>query len=268
MRRLVLVLVLAALALASIGYRAATADPIVRRAYVSLPDWPAGAAPVTIALASDIHVGNAATDVRRVERVAEQIDALRPDLIVLAGDFVAGHERADAASAGEMVAGLRRLRAPLGVLAVAGNHDHWTNWAYVRGALEQGGVTVLANSAVRRGPLAIGGVDDMVTRHAGVAATRTAMTAAGGARVMVSHSPDAAPQLEAGLVLAGHTHCGQMAIPFYGPPVNVSRYSSRYLCGLVREGARTTIVTAGVGTSVLPLRLGVPPDLWLVRVGP
>ena len=250
------------------GYRSAIADPVVRRATVSLPDWPAGAEPVTIASVSDVHVGNAVMDSARFERVARGVTALRPDLIVLAGDFIAGHEAADADAAPELSTGLKRLRAPLGVIAVLGNHDHWTSPARVRAVLEQAGVTVLVNGAVRRGPLAIGGVDDMVTRHADLPATRAAMLRAGGARVLVSHSPDASPRAKAGLVLAGHTHCGQVVLPLFGSPVNVSRYGKRYLCGLVREGARTTIVSAGVGTSVLPLRWGAPPDLWLVRVGP
>jgi predicted MPP superfamily phosphohydrolase len=154
------------------------------------------------------------------------------------------------------------------VVAVLGNHDHWTAAGRVRAVLERGGATVLANAAVRRGPLAIGGLDDLVTHHADLGATETAMREATGARVLVSHSPDAAPLTRARLVLAGHTHCGQIMLPLAGPPVHVSRYGRRYLCGSVREGARTTIVTAGIGTSVLPLRWGAPPDMWLVRVGP
>ena len=264
------VLSLAVLAgvLAAIGYRSATSDPVVRRATVSLVGWPEGASPVTIALVSDIHIGNATMDSRRFERIATAVTALRPDLIVLAGDFIAGHDPVDAAAAPGLSAGLKRLHAPLGIVAVLGNHDHWTSGRRVRVALERAGVTVLVNGAVRRGPLAVGGVDDLVTRHADLQATRTAMAAMGGARVLVSHSPDVAPRAKAGLVLVGHTHCGQMRLPLYGPPVSVSRYGDRYLCGLVREGGRTTIVTAGVGTSVLPFRLSAPPDLWLVRVGP
>jgi predicted MPP superfamily phosphohydrolase len=271
MRRLLLfALVLAVLAAVpvAIGYRSATSDPVVRRASVSPADWPARAAPVTIALLSDVHIGNAAMDRDRFARIATAVTALKPDLIVLAGDFIAGHEPSDAAAAPELAAGLARLRAPLGVVAVLGNHDHKTSAARVRAVLEQAGVTVLVNGAVRRGPLAVGGVDDLVTHHDDLPATRAAMAAVGGARVLVSHSPDVAPRAKAGLVLAGHTHCGQMLLPLYGSPVTISRYGDRYLCGLVREGARTTIVTAGVGTSMLPLRWGAPPDLWLVRVGP
>jgi hypothetical protein len=240
MRRLLpilAVLCVIPLVVLGIGVRSARADPVVHRAVVSLSDWPEGARPVTIALLSDVHVGNLVTDSARFERIATRVTALRPDLIVLAGDFIAGHEPADARSAPELAGGLTRLRAPLGVLAVLGNHDHWTSTSRVRAALERADVTVLANTAVRRGPLAIGGVDDLVTRHADLPATRAAMEAVGGARVLVSHSPDVAPRAKAGLVLAGHTHCGQVVLAFYGPPASVSRYGGRYLCGLVPGGS-------------------------------
>jgi hypothetical protein len=260
--------VIAALALAAWGYHSATRMPVFRAARISLPGWPRGAAPVTVALISDVHIGNAVTDAERFVRVADAVTGRRPDLIVLAGDFIAGHERADAAAAPALVPGLRRLRAPLGVIAVPGNHDHWTNVAAVRRALARGGVAVLANRAVRRGPLAIGGLDDLPTRHADVAGTVAAMRAVAGARLLVSHSPDAAALLprDVPLVLAGHTHCGQVVVPLFGAPVDVAH--PRYRCGLVREGGRTTIVTAGTGTSVLPARFGAAPDVWLVRVGP
>ncbi len=257
---------IAALACAGFGYWSATRMPVFREARVALPDWPVGAAPVTAALIGDVHIGDAVTNAERFERIAGAVAARRPDLVVLAGDFIAGHERADAEAAPGLLPGLRRLRAPLGVVAVPGNHDHWTNVAAVRRVLGQAGVTVLANRAVRRGPLALGGVDDLATRHADVARTLAAMRRVGGAAVLVSHSPDVAPALVRGLVLAGHTHCGQVILPLFGAPVDVAH--PRYRCGMVREGARTVIVTAGTGTSVLPIRFGAPPDVWLVRVGP
>lgn len=107
----------------------------------------------------------------------------------------------------------------------------------------------------------------MTTRHADLPRTLAAMRRLAMAGVLVSHSPDIAPRLSGGLVLAGHTHCGQIVLPWFGPPIDVSRYGARYRCGMIREGGRITIVTAGVGTSDLPFRYGAPPDIWLVRVG-
>lgn len=264
-----LALLIAALAVAAWSYRLALSDPVVRRATVALPGWPAGAQPVRVALASDIHLGNGVTDVARLARIVDRVNGLRPDLVLLAGDFIAGDRPEDAAAAPDL-AELGRLDAPLGVVAVPGNHEHWTDARRVRRVLEEAGVTVLANTAVRRGPLAVGGLDDMVTGHARFRRTAAAARRAGGARVILSHTPDAAPLMpdDMTLLLAGHTHCGQVVLPFWGPLAEMSRHGSRYRCGLVREGGRTVIVTAGTGTSAVPFRFGAPPDLWLLTLGP
>lgn len=260
------VVLLLAVGVLLIGYRNARADPVVRRMTVKLPGWPAGAAPVRVLLWSDLHLGNLATDARRLDQLVARADALRPDLIILAGDYIAGHQRADAAVAPRLAA-LGRLQAPAGVIAVMGNHEYWTDAPRVRRVLLGAGVTVLANGAARRGPLVIGGLDDMVNHRARVGRTLAAMRALGGVPLTVSHSPDIAPRLPGlPLLLAGHTHCGQVIVPGYGPLTEVSR--PRYRCGPVREGGRLTIVTAGTGTSVLPLRYGAPPDWWLLTLGP
>lgn len=252
------------------GWHNARADPVVRTAAIRLPRWPAGAAPLRVALLSDIHVGSSTMGRDRLARIVDRVAALRPDLVLIAGDFIAGHAPADAAAAPGLRA-LDRLQPRFGTIAVPGNHDHWTGLAattkWVRGA----GVTVLRNGAVARGPLAIGGVDDAYTKHADPAATLVAMAKLAGARVLLSHSPDIVPGLPAGapaLVLAGHTHCAQVYLPWLFPPRVPSRFGERYRCGLAREGTRVTVVTAGLGTSIVPLRFGAPPDLWLLTLGP
>ena len=259
------------LALAAYAFAEARRDPVVRRATLSLPGWPRGARPVRVALLGDIHIGTLAMEPGRLNRIVGQVDALRPDLVLIAGDFIFGHDPNGAARLGEpMVAPLRGLRAPLGVIAVPGNHDHWTGEAVVRAQLRRAGIVMLANQAVRRGPLAVGGLDDAFTGHDDVPATMTALRRLPGARLIVTHSPDVAARLPADvrLLLAGHTHCGQVVLPFWGPVENVSRYEKRYLCGVVREGAHTVVVTAGVGTSGGPFRLNAPPDIWLLTLGP
>lgn len=253
----------------AIGYRNARADPVVRRATVALPAWPVGAPPVTVALLADLHIGNASMDADRLMRIVVQVNALHPDMIVIAGDFIAGHAPDSARQwAPLLVKPLAKLRAPLGVVAVLGNHDHWTGAAAVTTALRRADVLLLSNAAVRRGPLAIAGLDDPPTHHARLARTLAAVGALDGAGVMIAHSPMLSGRLSrrVRLVLAGHTHCGQVVLPIIGAPQQVT--DGRYRCGLVRHPGRLTIVTAGLGTSMLPIRFGAPPDLWLVRLGP
>ncbi|MDG2533320.1 metallophosphoesterase [Sphingomonas sp. HITSZ_GF] len=251
-------------------FREATGDPLVRRAEVAMPGLEK---PMRIALISDIHIGNPAMGPERLTRIVGQINALKPDLVVIAGDFIFGHDPRGAArpERGEaMIAPLRQLRAPLGVAAVLGNHDYWTGAQTVRGQLARAGITLLENSAVVRGPIALGGIADDFTGHADVLGTYSAARFLGRPMVFLTHSPDVAPDLpaDARLLLAGHTHCGQAMLFGMRVAPEVSRYGARYRCGLVREGNRTVVVTAGLGASGVPLRLGAPPDLWLLTLVP
>lgn len=258
-----------AVVLCAIGYRNARADPVLRRVAITLPDWPAGAPPVTVALASDVHLGGSAMDDARLARLLDRIAAARPDLALFAGDFISGHDPQTAVRvAPGLGAAFRRLRPRLGTIAVLGNHDHGTDPRRVAAALSAAGVTMLENRAVVRGPLAIGGVGDDYTQHDRVVATAAQLRRLPGARLMLTHSPDIAPTLprDVTLLLAGHTHCGQIMLPIRGAIAIPSRYGTRYRCGVIREGARTVIVTAGLGTSVVPLRFGAPPDVWLITL--
>ena len=272
MRRLLKILgtiIALAAGMALWGHLNARADPIVRRAAITLPGWPADARQVTLVLLSDVHVGNSTMDADRLTRIVAQVNALHPDLVLIAGDFASGHDPAGApAGIAELATPLSGLHPRLGTIATLGNHDEWTGPGLVRRTLEKAGVTVLDNQAVQRGPLAIGGAGDMATRHQSVPALLRAMQPLKGARIVVTHSPDLAPGLPADipLLLAGHTHCGQVVLPLVGPLADVAL--PRYRCGIIREGTRTTLVTAGLGTSVLPLRFGAPPDLWLLTLGP
>ena len=260
---------LALLIVATTGwfYSNARADPVVRRITLHLPGLQPGQAPVEVVLLSDIHIGNAAMDGARLTRIVAQVNALKPDLILVAGDFVFGHDRAAAVPmAAALVRPLSGLRATFGTVAVLGNHDHWTATPQIRDALRRADITLLENAAVARGPLAVAGVDDLFSGHADLPKTLAALTRIKGAPLMLTHSPDLATQLPPTipLLLAGHTHCGQIVLPLIGPPSVVADH--RYLCGVVRDGARTTIVTGGLGASGISLRYAAPPDLWLITL--
>lgn len=261
-----------------VGLANVQAVPVVRQTSVKLPGLVAGSAPIRVALLSDIHLGNRGMEPRRLAAIVDQVNALRPDLILIAGDFVTGY---DATGAAERAAGLTmplsRLRAPLGALAVYGNHDHWTAPAGIRSALGKAGIPMLENQAVRRGPLAIVGVGDHFSGRDDLPRALTEARRISGVPVVLTHSPSLAPALPAGysLVLAGHTHCGQVVLPWVGPLLNRSPhanwrhlYEPRYRCGLVQDRGRLTIVTAGVGSGTMPVRLDAAPDWWLLTLHP
>jgi hypothetical protein len=125
----------------------------------------------------------------------------------------------------------------------------------------------------RRGPITIAGIRDAFSGHDRIEATLAAVRR--GPAVVLTHSPDLAPRLPRGapLVLAAHTHCGQVVLPWQGPlPGRSPReggkrlYDQRYRCGVIHDPGRTVIVTAGVGSGSAPVRFGAPPDFWLITL--
>ena len=268
-----LLLIAAAIGLCAVGwmYSVATRDPAVRRASVEMPDWPLGEPPIRVVLLSDIHIAGPDMPPSRLRRIVDQVNGLKPDAVLIAGDFVSDKTLATRRyPAGEGLRPLAALRARHGVYAVLGNHDHWRGATEVSAALKAAGVRLLVNESATIGGMRLGGVDDDFTDHADVGATVAAMSAEKGAGVLLSHSPDVGPRTARNvtLILAGHTHCGQIRLPVIGAPNYESKYGDRFSCGLITEGSRRILVTGGVGTSVLPLRLGAAPELWLLTLGP
>src|SRR3954470_8207036 len=158
MRRFLLLPVALGLALLAWCYWTAIADPVVREADVALPDWPAGAPPVRALLISDLHVAGPDMPPERLARIVEQANALRPDVVLIAGDFLSDKRLSTRFySPDEAAAPLGGLRARLGVFAVLGNHDHWIDPDGMRRALVRAHVRLLDNAAASARPLAIRG---------------------------------------------------------------------------------------------------------------
>lgn len=258
------------LALAAKAWHDTMADPVVRRAAIALPAYPASAPPLRIALISDIHVAGPDMPPSRLARIVRQINTLDPDLVLIAGDLVSDKQLATRHySTAEAVAPLARLSPKIATVVVPGNHDHWRDIDGIRRELARAGAVVLANEALRFGPLVVGGLDDDFTGHADLLGTLAKMNRLGQPQVLLSHSPDPFPSVSRPLLmLAGHTHCGQLRYPWGGSPATMSRYGDRYACGMVKENGKVLVTTAGLGTSVLPFRFGTRPEIWLIKVGP
>ncbi|MGL4313561.1 MAG: metallophosphoesterase [Sphingomonas sp.] len=244
-------------------------DPDVRRARLPLAHWPRGAPTLRVALMSDIHIGNASMTAARLERIVDRVNAEHPDLIVIAGDFIAGEVPGSAKRlAPRLIAPLRRLRAPLGIVAVPGNHDHATGLPAVNAALARAGVRMLVNQPLRRGPITLIGLDGDGHAPRPEDAAKAAGNA-GGALIGVAHYPQMAAALPPGVpLLAAHTHCGQIVLPVLGPLVLQFRPEMEVRCGIVRFADHVAIISGGLGTSGAPFRIGAPPDFWIVTLGP
>ena len=267
---------IAALAILALGILLAAkawhdtmADPSVRRTSVALNGLPVGSAPLTLALLSDIHVAGPDMPPERLARIVAQVNALKPDIVLIAGDLVSEKRTATHIyTPQEVVAPLAALDAPLGVFAVPGNHDHWFDLPGLARELDAHGIELLVNDAVQAGPLVLGGLDDAYTGRADLPRTLAAMDRLSGGRVIFGHSPDSFPQVPRSvpLMLAGHPHCGQIAYPWGGAPAYLSEYGDRYACGRVDEDGKTIVVGAGLGTSLIPMRLFTRPEIWLIEL--
>jgi predicted MPP superfamily phosphohydrolase len=256
----------------------------VKHHRIAPPLWPRGAGLRIVAVA-DPHMGEPYMSLGRLERIVARAQSLGGDLIVLLGDYEAGHRFVSRpVPLTDTARVLARLSAPLGVYAILGNHDWWHDAeAQARGAgppeaqraLEAAGLPVLENRAVRvtDGPapfwlmglgdqlafprLGMKGVDDLPGTLAQLADDAPA--------ILLAHEPDIFPEVpdRVALTLSGHTHGGQVRLLGYSPLVP-SRYGNRYAYGHVREGRRDIVISGGLGCSILPVRFGVPPEITVI----
>lgn len=235
-------------------------------------DWRVRA-PLTVAVLTDLHVGSPFIGLDKLRSVVDRTNAASPDLVCVLGDLVIQGVAGGRFVPPEQIgAELKRLRARSGVLAVLGNHDAWLDHARVRRALEQNGVRVIEDTAVRldtgSGPLWVAGVSDYWTGRHDVAAALTAVKDAHEPVVLITHNPDIFPSVprRVGLTLAGHTHGGQVWLPLIGRPIVPSQFGQRYAAGYIVEDGRRLYVATGVGTSILPVRFLVPPNITILTL--
>ena len=166
---------------------------------------------------------------------------------------------------------LKSLKAPLGVYAILGNHDWYYDGAKVRSALEQVGIPVLEDEVSevkwRNTSFWLIGLADLWTRPQHVLDT-VARVPAGATTIALTHNPDVFTQLPKSvpLMLAAHTHGGQVKLPIIGTPIVPSYYGPRYTAGHVFEEGHHLFVTTGIGTSILPVRFRVPPEIAIVTI--
>lgn len=246
---------------------------VVSRVEIVSEQW--RGAPLTIAALGDTHVGGPHVDPARIARVVRRINALNPDLVVVLGDYVGGtapmaaRAERDRQEIVDGIAAFADLTAPLGVVGVLGNHDCWYGCQAITRALEDAGVTVLWNSnfiiARAGGDVAVAGLADLETGHPDFERTLTGI--AGMDTIVISHSPDRFGRMPRGpaAMLAAHSHCGQVTVPFWGRPILPLRHR-QYACHLVQENGNVLYVTAGLGTSILPVRFLNPPEIVLVTL--
>ncbi|MCB2136333.1 MAG: metallophosphoesterase [Rhodobacteraceae bacterium] len=259
----------------------------VRRWRVSPPLW--NGRSLKIAVLADLHMGEPHVSLKRLERIVARTNALGADIILLLGDYEAGHRFVTRKVPMEdMAQAVAKLSAPLGRYAILGNHDWWHDRAAqargggpnrIAGLLRAAGVPVLQNEAVRigegQGAFWLAGLDDQLAIGIGngrfrglddLAGTRGQITDDAPV-ILLAHEPDIFPEVpdRFALTLSGHTHGGQVRV-FGHSPVVPSRFGNRFAYGHVREGRRDLVISGGIGCSILPVRLGVVPEITVIEI--
>ncbi|MFY9642339.1 MAG: metallophosphoesterase [Rhodomicrobium sp.] len=241
-------------------------------------DWPKSAPPLRIGVLTDIHAVDPWMSAARIGAIAERLNGLNPDVIVLLGDYVNALKPRFCTAlvpVAEWMAALKELSAPLGVYAVLGNHDWWSGQTpLMRRSFEKAGISLLENAAVSVNTgthrFWIAGLGDQLSfgRHGTDDLEGTlSQLSGGGPAVLLAHEPAIFKKVPASvaLTLSGHTHGGQVYVPFVGRPVMPDACAG-YAYGHFEEEGRHLIVSSGLGVSGYPVRFMVPPEIAMVTL--
>lgn len=244
----------------------------VRKVDYHVPQWNGRGKPLKVVIAGDLHLMPTAFDEVKALRYVQRIMQLKPDLILLAGDYARGastNASMSPSAAGRLLHG---LKAPYGVFAIQGNHDFtfgWNNW---RRELSDAGITVLENQSVL-----ITFKDGRQLQLSGILDTsrnskkhRPQRRSPDIPHFLLSHRPEADHMLshgDADIIISGHTHGGQIRLPFdllwfEASPEHAQPYTYPWHI----SGGNTYLITKGLGTSTLPLRFNCPPEIYLLEL--
>ncbi|QQS42057.1 MAG: metallophosphoesterase [Acidobacteriota bacterium] len=280
---------LAGLGVAALGY-AYFIEPtrlVVTRADVEVANWNRAFDGMKIVMISDIHGGSNDVDFEKIDQVVAKANEENADLIVLLGDFIS-QARDDHSELkmpiGDIAERLKPLKAEYGVFAVLGNHDIWNDAGKISSALESRGIRVLEHEVATidtgGADLRILGLKDHTLVDEWAVYSKGAKRAIDNSEgtgdiIALSHSPDMI-RLVTGekhkvsdklkVFLAGHTHGGQVWFPIIGSPMIPSSYGQQYARGHISERGVEMFVTTGVGTSILPFRFMVPPEIAVITL--
>ena len=249
------------------GARTWPGVPRVKEETISVNHLPDGADGLTVAVLADLHV-DGITRADRIRKIVERTNALNPDIVIIAGDFVDGTVPVH----GDDLRPLADLKARYGVFGVPGNHEYYSGYEEWMEFLPTLGIRMLHNEHVQTGggAVVLAGVTDPVAGIMGkeVPDIRKALAGAPekGVRILAAHQPRLAPEAaEHGvdLQVSGHTHGGMIA----GIDRLVARFNEGFVSGLYTVGGMKLYVSNGAGIwNGFPIRIGVPSEIVLIRL--
>ena len=245
---------------------------IVHQETIQIDNWPKELSGLRIALIADVHTGAPFINDQKLQQIVSLTNQQSPDLIILLGDYMSPNSWHSHRVEPEVTAAaLKNLRAPLGVYSILGNHDWWYNGEKVRRAFEQNGIHVLEDEVAEvkwhDRSFWLVGLADLWTRPQHISETM-AKVPSGSTVIALTHNPDIFPRIPQNvpLLLAAHTHGGQVNLPLIGTPIVPSDFGQKYTAGHVFENGHHLFVTTGIGTSIFPVRFRVTPEIVILTV--
>lgn len=242
---------------------------LVRRE-IKVAGWPL--TPLKIVFISDLHAGSPHINKDYIKNLMEEINAEKPDLILIGGDLVINGVIGGTPIPFAEVAEIIKLgTARLGIYAVLGNHDWWNDATGIRTLLNKSGITVLENESRKinydGGTFWLAGIGDDYTRHADLKKA-VADIGEGVPVIAFMHDPGALTQnlYPFFLTLAGHLHGGQVNFPFHGAIITPSRAPREWAAGFTQLPWGKLFVSKGIGTSRLPIRFNAAPEFVVINL--
>ncbi len=258
---------------------------VVRNRDIVINGWDPAFDGFRIVAVSDIHGGSNGGSAANIRHLVETVNKQRADIVVLLGDFVSYDRSRQMVKMPitEIAGYLGEMRAKYGVFAVLGNHDGWYEDEKVASELRTAGITILkdemATVSLNTHKLRIFGIRDHFEmgswrKFDSDLREKLSDSEQEGGILVLEHSPDVFPVInefntfgeDFKLMIAGHTHGGQVWLPIIGSPIVPSSYGQKYNYGHIIENGRHLFVTTGTGTSILPMRFLMPPEVVVLTI--
>lgn len=243
---------------------------LVKKVSIEVPKWHKEHKNLKFAVLADFHIGFGHMNKNKLSEIIKRTNKENPDIVILLGDYV--NQSSQNEKYLPLLKELGNFKSKYGIFAIMGNHESWEVRHKIRKYLKKANIKLLENDAekltVNKKDLWIAGVEDLTTGFPDIDVVMDKINDNNNPAVLLSHNPDIFDIIPERfcITLAGHTHGGQLYIPFLVRLVTPSEYGMRFLKGHVVNNNRHIYISSGLGTTIIPARFLVPPEIIILRL--